>query len=197
MRVQFMSDVPSQYPLPIFDPVPFLTTTTSPLQFQPPNANLFQSNDNNQPHQIHQYTFVTHQKNQQKPLGKHHSTRRPKPPKIILQSMHTQQSNPNKLFAPDKLYLSPPPNNNQNLPYRKPSTQFDTNADTWDIKFNISNELRELLKLEKEKLQSLAYAINSKPKWPVTKSRSMHRDEDVFVGRANNPFGHSTKWKLR
>ncbi|XP_058821537.1 uncharacterized protein LOC131683516 [Topomyia yanbarensis] len=33
------------------------------------------------------------------------------------------------------------------------------------------------------------------PRWPVTNSRDAHRDEDVFIARANNPFGHSTKWR--
>lgn len=35
----------------------------------------------------------------------------------------------------------------------------------------------------------------NKPKWPITNSRDLHRDDDVFIARANNPFGHSTKWK--
>ncbi|XP_058453997.1 uncharacterized protein LOC131432003 [Malaya genurostris] len=33
------------------------------------------------------------------------------------------------------------------------------------------------------------------PRWPVTNSRDAHRDEDVFIARANDPFGHSTKWR--
>lgn len=35
------------------------------------------------------------------------------------------------------------------------------------------------------------------PQWPITSSRDAHKDEDVYVARANNPFGHSTKWKYR
>ncbi|KAL7022081.1 hypothetical protein ACKWTF_012127 [Chironomus riparius] len=34
-------------------------------------------------------------------------------------------------------------------------------------------------------------------RWPITTSRDQHRDSDVFIARANNPFGHSTKWKYR
>ncbi|XP_055611583.1 uncharacterized protein LOC129758142 isoform X2 [Uranotaenia lowii] len=33
------------------------------------------------------------------------------------------------------------------------------------------------------------------PRWPITNSRDAHRDEDVFIARANDPFGHSTKWR--
>ncbi|KAL1395281.1 hypothetical protein pipiens_011370 [Culex pipiens pipiens] len=33
------------------------------------------------------------------------------------------------------------------------------------------------------------------PRWPITNPRDAHRDEDVFIARANNPFGHSTKWR--
>ncbi|XP_058116725.1 uncharacterized protein LOC131288402 [Anopheles ziemanni] len=36
---------------------------------------------------------------------------------------------------------------------------------------------------------------NARVKWPITNSRDAHRDEDVFIARANNPFGHSTKWR--
>lgn len=32
---------------------------------------------------------------------------------------------------------------------------------------------------------------------PITRSREAHRDDDVFIARANNPFGHSTKWRWR
>uniref|UniRef100_A0A182K2R2 Uncharacterized protein n=1 Tax=Anopheles christyi TaxID=43041 RepID=A0A182K2R2_9DIPT len=38
---------------------------------------------------------------------------------------------------------------------------------------------------------------NARIKWPITNSRDAHRDEDVFIARANNPFGHSTKWRWR
>jgi hypothetical protein len=36
-----------------------------------------------------------------------------------------------------------------------------------------------------------------KPRWPITTTRDEHGDNDVFIARANNPFGHSTKWKYR
>ncbi|KAL9698709.1 hypothetical protein quinque_002150 [Culex quinquefasciatus] len=35
------------------------------------------------------------------------------------------------------------------------------------------------------------------PRWPITNPRDEHRDNDVFIARANNPFGHSTKWRWR
>lgn len=44
--------------------------------------------------------------------------------------------------------------------------------------------------------QTAERVLNKKTFWPVTSSRSMHKDEDVFIARANNPFGHSTKLKM-
>lgn len=34
-----------------------------------------------------------------------------------------------------------------------------------------------------------------KPQWPITTTREKHGDNEVFLARANNPFGYSTKWK--
>lgn len=44
--------------------------------------------------------------------------------------------------------------------------------------------------------QTAERILNRKTFWPVTSSRSQHKDEDVFIARANNPFGHSTKLKM-
>lgn len=76
--------------------------------------------------------------------------------------------------------------------------------DAWDVPGRkVPPELNELLNLEYYQSSQLNLSntdedrIMVMPKWPVTSSRSAHLDEDVFIGRANNPFGHSTKWKLR
>ncbi|XP_062555059.1 uncharacterized protein LOC134220097 isoform X2 [Armigeres subalbatus] len=56
----------------------------------------------------------------------------------------------------------------------------------------ISSELEEKL----EEIYNRTKAIPGKPpRWPITNSRDAHRDEDVFIARANNAFGHSTKWR--
>lgn len=62
----------------------------------------------------------------------------------------------------------------------------------------ISNELSDLLKAEDLQFQNITGELrNLQPMWSVTSSRASHKDEDVFIARANNPFGHSTKWKWR
>lgn len=181
---------PSQF-VPIlanYDPLALLTstTTTTLKPFSPPK------HDKNKhwPHPVHQFTFVEHNS---KPSDFHVSPR-PRPPPIILASMHQTQS-PVNLFAPAPSYLpsvkKPKPNS-----HRKPF-KLDNPEGSWDVKFNISKELLDLLTFEKIKLENFTNTLGSKSKWVVTSSRLNHRDEDVFVARANNPFGHSTKWKLR
>lgn len=65
----------------------------------------------------------------------------------------------------------------------------------------ISWELAQLLQNEHAPLNLTRHVktptSSSSSPWQITNSRSMHRDADVFVARANNPFGHSTKWIWR
>lgn len=38
------------------------------------------------------------------------------------------------------------------------------------------------------------------PQWPITSTRDEHKDgfmTSVFIGRANNAFGYSTKWNYK
>lgn len=194
MRIEFTNSAMKQENLfpnkffPIlanYDPLALLTSTTSttPKPYHPPKPPKW-------PQSIHQFTFVDHHNS-----NNYHSSPRPRPPSIILSSMHPTTQGPVNLFVPAPSYLPPAKKPSYN-PYRKPF-KLDHPVGSWDIKFNISNELRELLKLERIKLESISQDIGSKSKWIVTSSRSKHRDGDVFVARANNPFGHSTKWKLR
>lgn len=71
----------------------------------------------------------------------------------------------------------------------------------WEVKMEIPDGLRDLLKVEREKLRNISLSIGFDAKdhkiWPLTSSRAAHRDNDVFIGRANNPFGHSTRWKWK
>lgn len=167
--------------LPNYDPLHLLTTTTT--------ASSTPIKD--RPHFIHQLTFVSH--NNPTNVHYHGSKPRPKPPsQLFFPSDNRPTEKPVQLFYPAVASTHLPPIRGN----RRPNSLNDDFDDTWDIKFNITDELRELLKLEKNKLQAISLALNSKTKWPVTNSRSKHRDDFVFVARANNPFGHSTKWKL-
>lgn len=68
----------------------------------------------------------------------------------------------------------------------------------FDYKMYLPDGLRDLLQSERDKLRNISLTIGYNYKahrmWPVTSSRSAHHDEDVYIGRANNPFGHSTRW---
>lgn len=171
-----------------YDPLSLLTSTkattsTTPIPYLPSKYE-----NKNRPHSIHQFSFVEHNN----PKGVHNSPR-PRPPPIILSSMHQPTQNPVKLFTPSP-YNKPSHNS-----HRKPFKLGGSDVGTWEIKFNISQELRDLLMLEQNKLENISQAIGAKSKWVVTSSRLNHikSQDDVFVARANNPFGHSTKWKLR
>lgn len=62
----------------------------------------------------------------------------------------------------------------------------------------IPSVLTDLLKKENPRLAEIAETLSRiKPKWPITNSRAEHKDDDVFIARANNVFGHSTKWSWR
>lgn len=62
----------------------------------------------------------------------------------------------------------------------------------------ISDQLSSIV-MEQEQilLNKTGRMPNLKPRWPITSLRDEHQDNDVFLARANNPFGHSTKWKYR
>lgn len=63
---------------------------------------------------------------------------------------------------------------------------------------NLADQLSAiLLKDEQVLLNKTGRAPNQKPRWPITTTRDKHGDNDVFLARANNPFGHSTKWKYK
>lgn len=169
-----------------YDPLALLlttsTTTTKPhLPVKPSKW----------PQTVHQFSFVDHHSS---PPAR---PSRPRPPQIILSSMHqtmtttaTQRPiNNNNWFQAHSTTHS---YNSHRKPFKLESSDIG-----WDLKFNVSEELQELLRLEKMKFENISQTIGLNPKWIVTSSRSKHRDADIFVGRANNPFGHSTKWKLR
>lgn len=62
----------------------------------------------------------------------------------------------------------------------------------------MSKELLNILEEENGKMWNLTGDQKTfTPKWPVTSMRGDHHDDDIFIARANNPFGHSTKWIKR
>lgn len=127
---------------------------------------------------VHSYSFVTHY------------------PQLEMKVPTTTPSNnyPTiNLFSANPAYLANP------LATEDPDV-FRHIKDTWEVKFEVPNEIRDIIKQERQKLENITQTFNfglKRHKWPVTKSRAAHRDSDVFIARANNPFGHSTKWSWR
>ncbi|XP_065093447.1 uncharacterized protein LOC135714105 [Ochlerotatus camptorhynchus] len=97
-------------------------------------------------------------------------------------------------FDPLK-FLRIPVTTNAVLPSAVPNTVLNSTSDPQRNKnpgLIVSSELEDKL----EEIYNRTKAIPGKPpRWPITNSRDAHRDEDVFIARANNPFGHSTKWR--
>lgn len=66
-----------------------------------------------------------------------------------------------------------------------------------EITEDIPKELQFLIEEEKEGYEKKHGTHDEKLQWPITSTRDAHKDDDVFIARANNPFGHSVKWKYR
>lgn len=153
-----------------YDPLALLTsTTTTTTTVSPPFGNLFEPNyPFYRPQSVHQSSFIAHQPSDV--LQRPPAAHFPSFPKPSLNFQHQHH---------------------QHWRPHKPST------DTWDIySLNITDELRQLLKAERIHLHNVSIHLKH-TKFPVTNSRWQHQDDDIFVARSNNPFGHSTKWKLR
>lgn len=111
---------------------------------------------------------------------------------------------PHVVHYPEKPLPSSTP-----IPTTTTATKAINHIDSWEVEWKIPEVLTRIITEENTKLNSngdvngsiLTLDSNSmqnnKPKWPITSSRESHRDEDVFIARANNPFGHSTKWTTR
>lgn len=78
--------------------------------------------------------------------------------------------------------------------YRPPQTSQESEIEMEEISDQLS---AILLKDEQVLLNKTGKLPNQKPRWPITTTRDQHGDNDVFLARANNPFGHSTKWKYK
>lgn len=65
----------------------------------------------------------------------------------------------------------------------------------YDDNFNSDNSLDKLLAIERLIFKNQTGILeNQIPKYPITSNRDMHQNDDVYIARANDPFGHSTKW---
>ncbi|XP_070503915.1 uncharacterized protein [Chironomus tepperi] len=80
--------------------------------------------------------------------------------------------------------------------HRKPQKQEITSNESALEMEEYVDQITTIL-LENEKILRNKTGRIPNVRWPVTTSRDQHRDDDIFIGRANNPFGHSTKWKYR
>lgn len=78
------------------------------------------------------------------------------------------------------------------------ASQTDQSDDSEISAEEFSNQLSSILLSDEQILLNKTGRLpNSRPRWPITTTRDQHGDNDVFIARANNPFGHSTKWKFR
>lgn len=89
-------------------------------------------------------------------------------------------------------FLKQPTHKNQN--FNRPETSQEADIEMEELSDELSTIL---LKEEQVLLNKTGRVPNSKPRWPITTTRDQHGDNDVFLARANNPFGHSTKWKYK
>lgn len=170
--------------LATFDSLAFLTTTSRPSTTVPELPQF----DEKIPPDVKSYAFVR--------LYKHNhvtSTTAPWPSSTVYHhhaapvwtSTTTKSTD---LFSPADGYL----NAGEYIHKQKPQ---------YDYKMHLPDGLHDLLKAERERLRNISLTIGYDYKahrvWPLTTSRSAHRDEDVYIGRANNPFGHSTRWRWK
>lgn len=156
-----------------YDPLALLTSTTSTTTASPPFGNLFQPNYPFRPQSVHQSTFIAHR------------------PSDALLQRPPAASFPKPAAAANFQFA---PQSHRPAVHRRPHKP---SPDTWDIyALNITDELRVLLESERIHLKNVSIQLRQ-PKFAVTNSRWLHQDDDIFVARSNNPFGHSTKWKLR
>lgn len=99
-----------------------------------------------------------------------------------------------------EFYLKPPvpPQKIKPTDYKQQQNMRENISDSPDLAINnISDQLTLLLHEEQVLLNKTGRIVGNKPRWPITSSRDSHNDADVYLARANNPFGHSTKWKYR
>lgn len=178
--------------LATFDSLAFLTTTARPSLTLPDLPQL----DKQIPPHIKSYTFVRMYKSHLPSNTTELSAATEGYPNLFHQSptpSWTTSTTPKStnLFSPNEGYL----NAGEYISNHQPRSQ----KPQFDYKMYIPDGLREMLKAEREKLRNISlnigYNYKSQRMWPVTSSRLDHHDEDVYIGRANDPFGHSTRWK--
>lgn len=143
-------------------------------------------------------------------LSPHHQTHRPTGGTAEYHNTADFESNDYGEPNDDAEYV--PPKSRAPSAYQEPALQQDNNeSENWAdangenqeyvYMINgrpISMELAELLQDDHGPLNLTRHLhYSSKQKLSIARSRKQHQDTDVFVARANNPFGYSTKWKWR
>uniref|UniRef100_A0A336MN24 CSON004168 protein n=1 Tax=Culicoides sonorensis TaxID=179676 RepID=A0A336MN24_CULSO len=98
-----------------------------------------------------------------------------------------------KLLPPYHHHIPPTNKNQPKKQIQPPGSQEITD----DLPKELQLLIQEERKLYNIKQHTSEHSVVENPQWPITSSRDAHKDEDVFIARANNPFGHSTKWKYR
>lgn len=111
-------------------------------------------------------------------------------------------SRPKTTFAPQTTQLQASFNAAQQLPSGRPTASKATVNQTVVASAAARYKqtgvlLSEDVGVKLQEIYKRTNGSNARIKWPITNSRDAHRDEDVFIARANNPFGHSTKWRWR
>lgn len=89
--------------------------------------------------------------------------------------------------------------NTKNQPPKYNRLQPPTTTESNDSEIemdDLQNQLSAIL-LEDEK--NLLNKTGRMPniRFQITSARDKHTTDDVFIARANNPFGHSTKWRYK
>ncbi|XP_063704360.1 uncharacterized protein LOC134833832 [Culicoides brevitarsis] len=110
---------------------------------------------------------------------------------------HDQTSYEIEIYT-DKENIPPPYQHHlpSSTPSSKPTKKRLLPPGSQEITEDLPKELQLLIQEERELFElKHGRTPDDHPQWPITSSRDAHKDEDVFIARANNPFGHSTKWK--
>ena len=114
---------------------------------------------------------------------------------IVTKIFNFRQTRPGKVSTAFENDFYPfESNKSPSLQDKEPSKK----SEEANIDFKELSELSSiLLKDEQILLNKTGKHLNENLQWPITTTREKHEDNDVYLARANNPFGHSTKWKYK
>ncbi|XP_055902522.1 uncharacterized protein LOC129938791 [Eupeodes corollae] len=85
-------------------------------------------------------------------------------------------------------------NSDEKLSYLKDKPHLKKEA-YWDLPGKMEVLANSLLNgMKNNKFMQMVENLPSRSKYPITNQHALHSDSDVYIGRVNDPFGHSTKW---